>query len=229
MVLKAWNLSTVVGTTLEDVVINIVPSFGASSKHKIYIHVLTFLLTELVLPGGLRSGVDPSLTTTSRQVLKYVGYFLDIASTQFNWIPFIASVTMYGASHSDLRVDKLDLKSIHQGEASVSEMVNKIMSYISDTFKVKDGIDKQELTASVQYTFTNLKTSTEHGFADFSSSSTSSNSSYPYRVAFSFLTSRTRTSFIVWWQPSRLQQISSIKHRGGVCPVAPERISRRVF
>ena len=96
------------------------------------------------------------------------------------------AVQSYTSAHSDLKQEKFDGTSIHQGSASVSTMVDKISRYVSDTFQVSDAFDLKELTATVETTFTNLKTSTESGFADFSNSSTSSNSSYEYRVAFSF-------------------------------------------
>ena len=55
-----------------------------------------------------------------------------------------------------------------------------------NTFKVSDAFTQSELTETVKTTFTNLKESSDNGFAGFSTSSSATNSSFTYRVAFSF-------------------------------------------
>ena len=118
--------------------------------------------------------------------MKFAGRYLGLNSSWFQWIIFIAVTQQYCATHSDMKIEKQGSHSIHQSNASVSDMVRKISEYILGTFQVSEALDIKELTATVEATFTNLKYSSESGFADFSNSSSSSNSSYEYRIAFSF-------------------------------------------
>jgi hypothetical protein len=64
----------------------------------------------------------------------------------------------------------------------LSSIINWIIGTLRDVYNVT--IDSKELYAAVEATFTNLKWAHETGFADFSSSSNGTNSSWEYRVAF---------------------------------------------
>jgi hypothetical protein len=67
-------------------------------------------------------------------------------------------------------------------EIALSVIVNWMVATLQNVFTV--AINYQELYASVEATFTNLKWASESGFANFSSSTTGTNSSWEYRVVY---------------------------------------------
>ena len=128
----------------------------------------------------------PALIAATKQVMKFAGRYLGLSSSSFQWAIFNSIVQKYCSSHSDLKIEKRGTKSIHQETASISDMVSKISRFILVAFEVSEALNIEELTATVESAFANLKNSSESGFATFNSSSNSSNNSFEYRIAFSF-------------------------------------------
>ncbi|KZV60099.1 delta-endotoxin CytB [Peniophora sp. CONT] len=128
------------------------------------------------------SKLPPSLVPTSLQVMKYTGNFVVITSDNksFDWAAFKNSINSY--TGDDLTFDKYKHTTIARSEATVKVMVDKIVKFLLDALSVV--IDTVELAATIEATFTNLKTAKSNGWADWSKSSTSSNSSWEYRILF---------------------------------------------
>ena len=99
----------------------------------------------------------------------------------FDWPGFKSAIDSYKGD--DLSFDKFKVTTIARSEATVSIMVNKIAQFLLDALSVV--IDKTELSATIEATFTNLKSASFNGWANFSKSNNSQNSSWEYRVLFS--------------------------------------------
>jgi hypothetical protein len=66
-------------------------------------------------------------------------------------------------------------------------MVEKISNFLLESLGAELNASEIEgLKANIETTFTNLKTASSNGWASFSSSSNSKNSSWEYRVLFAF-------------------------------------------
>ncbi|KAJ4491184.1 volvatoxin A2 precursor [Lentinula edodes] len=132
------------------------------------------------------SKLPNNLVMTSIQVMQFSGHFVDLKEPkQFHWDEFLASINSYKGD--DLTFDKYQNNTINQQTATVSVMVGKIVDFLSVVLSVAlSEKDIDALTKNIQTTFTNLKEAKDHGWADFSTSSTSSNSSWEYRVLFAF-------------------------------------------
>ena len=125
------------------------------------------------------------MVPTSIQVTKFSGTYVKLSSdnevASFDWAAFKGAIDAYKGD--DLSFDKFKVTTIARSEATVSIMVDKIAQFLLDALSVI--IDKTELAATIEETFTNLKSASSNGWADFSKSSTSENSSWEYRVLFS--------------------------------------------
>lgn len=136
-------------------------------------------------PGGVSSrgyeDLDASLISSAKQMIKFASYYADLHTGSFDWTGFNNTVDAYGHKHSDLSVVRSESGSFHQNNASVSDMVNKIVPFIMDKFHVSVAFDSSYMAGAIAGAFGNLKSSKENGFADFASSS-SSHSSYTYRL-----------------------------------------------
>ncbi|KAJ8075933.1 hypothetical protein PM082_021565 [Marasmius tenuissimus] len=126
------------------------------------------------------------LVLTALQVTSFAAHFLDLNEPKsFQWPEFLRGINEYRGG--DLTLDKFQSNSIHQQEATVSTMVDRIVGFLRTVLSValrQEDIDA--LHKSIELTFTDLKTAKEKGWADFSGSSTSHNSSWQYRVQFAF-------------------------------------------
>ncbi|OCH88328.1 delta-endotoxin CytB [Obba rivulosa] len=131
------------------------------------------------------SKLPPALVTTSIQVTKFSGSYVKFGSDQeiasFDWISFKAAIDAYKAD--DLSFDKFKNTTIARSESTVNVMADKIAQFLLEALSVI--IDKKELAATIEATFTNLKSASSNGWADFNKSSTYENSSWEYRVLFS--------------------------------------------
>jgi hypothetical protein len=158
------------------------------------------------------SKISSDLVPTAIQLSKFAGHYLHIGEPKwFDWDSFLQAALRY--SGNDLVVIPRDqLSGILEeganadgklikgysdkpvpGKANqpilsrdipipVSEMVDWIAWFI--TVVVGVDIDRNAIYATVENAFTNLKWASESGFADFSSSSTGTNSSWEYRITF---------------------------------------------
>ncbi|KAF8593353.1 delta-endotoxin CytB [Ceratobasidium sp. AG-I] len=123
-----------------------------------------------------------NLIGTSKQVQKFAGRYLDPASMKFDWTNFKKAIDNYPGD--DLTFDMYKNTTINQSTATVDLMVSKIVDFLKQALKVL--IDATELRATIEATFLNLKQSSEKGWANFSKSNESHNSSFTYRVLFAF-------------------------------------------
>lgn len=114
--------------------------------------------------------------------MKYTGVYVHTESDKkwFDWKGFKKAVDNYQGD--DLTFDKFKSTTIARSEATVSIMVEKIVSFLLNALAVV--IDPTELRATIEATFTNLKEAKSNGWADFSKSSSSQNSSWEYRILF---------------------------------------------
>ncbi|EPQ55391.1 delta-endotoxin CytB [Gloeophyllum trabeum ATCC 11539] len=103
----------------------------------------------------------------------------------FDWDGFHTAINGYKGD--DLTFDKFKSNKINQSTATVSTMVDKIVTFMRDALSVVL-LDKDvtALKANIEATFTNLKEAKDKGWADFSKSSSAENSSWEYRVLFAF-------------------------------------------
>ncbi|KAI0827133.1 delta-endotoxin CytB [Trametes gibbosa] len=128
------------------------------------------------------SKLPAPLVPTSLQVMKYTGNFVKVTNDKkaFDWAAFKNSVNAYKGD--DLTFDKFKESTIARSDATVKVMVDKIVKFLLEALAVV--IDAGELAATIEATFTNLKSAKSNGWADFNKSSTSSNSSWEYRIMF---------------------------------------------
>ncbi|KZT27159.1 delta-endotoxin CytB [Neolentinus lepideus HHB14362 ss-1] len=69
-------------------------------------------------------------------------------------------------------------------DVALSTILNWMIYILHDVLEI--AVNVQELRATVYNTFTNLKWASSSGFADFSSSSSGSNSSWEYRTVYAY-------------------------------------------
>ncbi|TFK50724.1 delta-endotoxin CytB [Heliocybe sulcata] len=72
----------------------------------------------------------------------------------------------------------------HVGEMALAQMLDWMVHELHDKFGV--AVNVTELTANIYATFTNLQWAHSNGFADFSGSSTGTNSSWEYRTVYAY-------------------------------------------
>lgn len=118
-------------------------------------------------------------------MLKFASHYINPETASYDWTGFNSTVDAYAQNHSDLSVVRSESGSFHQGNASVSDMLNKIVPFIVDTFRVSVAFDSNALAATILAVFENLKSSKEMGFVSFASTS-SSHSSYTYRLTLEY-------------------------------------------
>jgi hypothetical protein len=131
------------------------------------------------------SKLPEHLVATSKQVMKFAGHYVKIEgdSKSFDWQGFHQSVNNYRGD--ELTFDKLKDNTINQSEATVTVMVEKIVAFLKTVLNVVlSAADVASLTANIEATFTNLEVAYNEGFASFSKSSSSYNSSWEYRIVF---------------------------------------------
>jgi len=150
-----------------------------------------------------------NLIGTSKQVMKLSGRYLDPDSKKFDWTNFKKAIDNY--SGEDLTFDLFKNTTINQTTATVGIMVEKIVAFLRDALKVL--IDATELKATIEATFLNLKQASEKGWADFSKSSSSQNSSYTYRVQFAWANPNIPTDFYCMVSTIKLE--ANIKEESG--------------
>ena len=128
------------------------------------------------------SKLPSPLVPTSLQVMKFSGNFVKVSNDKkaFDWGGFKNAVNAYKGD--DLTFDKFKENTIARSDATVKVMVDKIVKFLLEALSVV--IDAGELAATIEATFTNLKSAKSNGWADFSKSSASSNSSWEYRILF---------------------------------------------
>nr|VEU13569.1 delta-endotoxin CytB [Schizophyllum commune] len=114
--------------------------------------------------------------------MKFSGNFVKVSNDKkaFDWGGFKNAVNGYKGD--DLTFDKFKENTIARSDATVKVMVDKIVKFLLEALSVV--IDAGELAATIEATFTNLKSAKSNGWADFSKSSASSNSSWEYRILF---------------------------------------------
>ncbi|KAG8717640.1 hypothetical protein FRC09_013970 [Ceratobasidium sp. 395] len=122
------------------------------------------------------------LINTSKQVITFSNYYLNIQSPRYDWKGFQDAI-----AHQEpekISFDKFDDITIHQDQSTVHTMVGKICRCLLEVF----GVVMEEITlqALIEATFTNLKTASQGGFAFFNTESRASNTSFTYRVVFAF-------------------------------------------
>ncbi|KAJ7453276.1 delta-endotoxin CytB [Mycena galericulata] len=129
------------------------------------------------------SKLPEALVPTSLQVMKFSGNFVQVSNDMksFDWKGFKNAVNSY--TGDDLTFDKFKENTIARSDATVTVMVDKIVTFLLEGLAVV--IDAGELKATIEATFTNLKTAKSNGWADFNKASESSNSSWEYRILFS--------------------------------------------
>ncbi|KAJ3878657.1 delta-endotoxin CytB [Lentinula edodes] len=132
------------------------------------------------------SKLPANLVTTAIQVLQFSAHFVDLKEPKtFHWDQFLDGINSYKGD--DLTFDKYQNNTINQQSATVSIMVDKIVDFLRVVLSVAlSEEDISALSKNIETTFTNLKEAKDNGWADFSTSSSSSNSSWEYRVLFAF-------------------------------------------
>ncbi|KAF9052236.1 volvatoxin A2 precursor [Hymenopellis radicata] len=135
------------------------------------------------------SKLPENLVPTSVQVMKFCGHYVRLENAEdkkwFDWEGFKNAIDDYKGV--DLTFDKFNSNRINQQTATVKTMVDKIVAFLRDALSVElDSKDVPALKANIETTFTNLKAAKDNGWADFSKSSDSENSSWEYRVLFAF-------------------------------------------
>ncbi|THU89954.1 delta-endotoxin CytB, partial [Dendrothele bispora CBS 962.96] len=131
-------------------------------------------------PFDSLSKLRSDLLPTGLQVQKFSGHYvrLDTAIKWFDWHGFFCAI-----SSDKPALGRTDIPILNrQVEIPVSAIVNWIVYIFTQVLGVL--IDSNEIYATVENTFTNLKWASENGFADFSSSSEGTNSSWEYRLTF---------------------------------------------
>ncbi|KAK7047260.1 hypothetical protein VNI00_006491 [Paramarasmius palmivorus] len=125
------------------------------------------------------------LVHSARQVTSFATRFVDTNQPKsFQWQKFLDGINSYKGD--ELAMDKFQSNTINQQNATVSTMVDKIVDYLRAVFGVTLSDDViGELSANIEKTFTDLKTSQTHGWAN-SSKSSSSRNSWQYRLHFAF-------------------------------------------
>uniref|UniRef100_A0A0W0EWG5 Delta-endotoxin CytB n=1 Tax=Moniliophthora roreri TaxID=221103 RepID=A0A0W0EWG5_MONRR len=126
------------------------------------------------------SKLPPPLVTTAVQVMNFAGHYVDLKEPKsFQWDKFLDG--------DDFTFDKFQSNTINQQTSTVSTMVDKIVDFLRVTLSVVlTSQDIDALKKNVETTFTGLKEAKDNGWADFSKSSSSSNTSWQYRVLFAF-------------------------------------------
>ncbi|KAJ3853985.1 delta-endotoxin CytB [Lentinula lateritia] len=150
------------------------------------------------------SKLPENLVTTAIQVLQFSAHFVDLKEPKtFHWDQFLDGINSYKGMlinalclsdrglltrlGDDLTFDKYQNNTINQQSATVSIMVDKIVDFLRVVLSVAlSEEDISALSKNIETTFTNLKEAKDNGWADFSTSSSSSNSSWEYRVLFAF-------------------------------------------
>ncbi|KAI0827135.1 delta-endotoxin CytB [Trametes gibbosa] len=122
------------------------------------------------------------LVKTSMQVMRFSERYVKVTDDKkaFDWSGFTKAIQDY--EKDDLVFDKFKENTIARSDATVKVMVDKIVKFLLEALAVV--IDAGELAATIEATFTNLKSAKSNGWADFNKSSTSSNSSWEYRIMF---------------------------------------------
>ncbi|KAK7032130.1 hypothetical protein VNI00_013304 [Paramarasmius palmivorus] len=144
------------------------------------------------------------LVHTAQQVTSFAVHFVDINQPRaFQFQRFLDGINNYSGKPITLRsprtnvdisvhlgneltMDKFQSNTVNQQNATVSTMVDKIVDYLRVVFGVTLSDDiVGELSKNIEETFTDLKTSQTHGWAN-SSKSSSSRNSWQYRLHFAF-------------------------------------------
>lgn len=131
--------------------------------------------------------IPESLKPTAWQIVNFASCFVEVDAEDkksFQWGNFTDAVNAYGGD--DLTVSKYQNTNIHQETATVDTMVQKITAYLQGALSVTLGDkDIEYLTDHIKDTFTNLKETQEHGWADFSKT-IHGYSSWEYRLVVAF-------------------------------------------
>ncbi|KAK7028206.1 hypothetical protein VNI00_014896 [Paramarasmius palmivorus] len=133
------------------------------------------------------SKLPPNLVITAIEVTKFAAHFVNLEEPKsFQWQRFLdEGINKYPGN--DLSMDKFQSNTINQQTATVQTMVDKIVDFLKVVLSVALGEqDIAALAKNIETTFTDLKTAKDNGWADFSKSSSSHNSSWQYRVQFAF-------------------------------------------
>ncbi|KAJ3814067.1 delta-endotoxin CytB [Lentinula aff. lateritia] len=151
------------------------------------------------------SKLPQNLVMTAMQVMQFSGHFVDLKQPKtFRWDQFLNGINNYKGMSidcvtfsrlrlsllvlgDDLTFDKYQNNRINQQSATVSTMVDKIVDFLCVVLSVAlTEKDISALSKNIETTFTNLENARDNGWADFSMSSSSSNSSWEYQVLFAF-------------------------------------------
>jgi hypothetical protein len=136
-------------------------------------------------PFDRYSKLPEALVPTSKQVMKFSGRYVKIDKDLkwFDWKAFLAAINAYQGD--ELTFDNLKDNTINQQEATLDVMVDKIVKFLLNVLTIAlPGADVLALKAAIELTFTTLKAAKQIGFASFSKSSESHNSSWEYRLLF---------------------------------------------
>ncbi|KAK7032131.1 hypothetical protein VNI00_013305 [Paramarasmius palmivorus] len=144
------------------------------------------------------SKLPPNLVITAIEVTKFAAHYVNLEDPKsFKWQEFLDGINSYPGKLivpnslqikcDDLAMDKFQNNTINQQTATVQTMVDKIVDFLRVVLSVAlSGADIAALAKNIETTFTDLRTAKENGWADFSKSSSSNNSSWQYRVQFAF-------------------------------------------
>ncbi|KAJ8077080.1 hypothetical protein PM082_001503 [Marasmius tenuissimus] len=126
------------------------------------------------------------LISIAREVTSFAGHFVESREPKaFKWTEFKNSVDEYPGD--DLTFNKFKSSSIDRQEATVSDMAQKIVDALRLTISPNlTGENIVALYKSLEKTSTSLDVAKTSGWADFSKSSSGSESSWQYRVQFAF-------------------------------------------
>ncbi|KAG7446913.1 Volvatoxin A2 in monoclinic crystal [Guyanagaster necrorhizus] len=113
------------------------------------------------------------LRSTSVQILHFTDHYVHLDPKSFDWSGFKAAIDKY--TGSDLSFDLYKTTTISQSDATIAQFLLQALGVVADL---------NELTRTIDMTFTNLKSAKKNGWANFSSSSVQGNSSWEYRVLF---------------------------------------------
>ncbi|EPQ55390.1 delta-endotoxin CytB, partial [Gloeophyllum trabeum ATCC 11539] len=119
------------------------------------------------------------LVTTGMQVNKFSGHYVEISSDPkwFNWDAFDAAVDNYhGSDFVSIDID--------EDRRALPGILDWIVDALHNQLDIQ--VDESELRANVYSTFTNLQWAHSSGFADFSESSSGTNSSWEYRTVYAY-------------------------------------------
>ncbi|KAJ8077090.1 hypothetical protein AAF712_013963 [Marasmius tenuissimus] len=130
------------------------------------------------------SRLPGNLVHAAREVASFAGHLVEPKEPKaFKWPEFLNKVNEYPGN--DLTLNKFKDDSIHRQEATVSDMAKKVADILRGVISVTSAErDIVVLQENLENTFTSLDAAKASGWADFSKSSSGSESFWEYRFQF---------------------------------------------